>query len=177
MAVGIWIYDHRRQERLKWEARVRNAVDQAIAQMVARQTTLTPPISPPPAPPEAAAPVSAKPTKPPPPLKPATPDSCPYCRAQAVVESLSPPQPATPVNPQADPWADSVVTVRRGPGRPKTVNTHGFACPNPECNFYNHPDAANMYASKICSAPPAITNSVFVATPHSFVCTRPLRMQ
>ena len=140
VAVGIWIYDRRRQERLMWEARVRDAVDQAIAQMAARQTALTSPVSPPPAPPEATTPVSAKPIKSPPPLKPATPDSCPHCRAQAVVESLSPLQPTVLVNPQADPWTDSVVTARRGRGRPKTLNTHGFACPNPKCNFYNQPD-------------------------------------
>ena len=29
--------------------------------------------------------------------------------------------------------------ARRGRGRPKTVITHDFACPNPECNFYNQP--------------------------------------
>ena len=70
VTVGIWVYDWRRQERLMWEARIRSAVDEAIAQMAARQAALTPPVSPPPAPAEAAAPVTAKPTKPPPPLKP-----------------------------------------------------------------------------------------------------------
>ena len=66
VAVGIWVHDRRRQESLMWEARVRDAVDQAIAQMVARQTTLTPPVSPPPASAETAAPGSTKPIKPPP---------------------------------------------------------------------------------------------------------------
>ena len=108
VVVGIWVYDRRRQERLMWEARIRAAVDEAIAQMAARQAALTPPVSPPPAPVEAAAPVSPKPVKPPPPpLKPATADTCPHCRAQALVESLHPAQPATPVIPQADSWANS----------------------------------------------------------------------
>lgn len=124
VTVGIWVYDWRRQERLMWEARIRSAVDEAIAQMTARQAALTPPVSPP-APAEAAASVTAKPTKPPPPLKPANPDACPHCRA----------------NPLADPWADSVEPARRERGRPKTVSTLGFAYPNPECNFYNQPDS------------------------------------
>ena len=138
---GIWIYDWRRQERSMWEARIRTAVDEAIAQMAARQTALTPPVSPLPAPTEAAAPVSPKPAKSPPSLKPANPDACPYCRANALVDASSPVQPATPAHPQPDPWADNVGSTRRCPGRPKTIDTHGFACPNPECHFYNQPDA------------------------------------
>ena len=142
VVVGIWVYDWRRQERLMWEARIRAAVDEAIAQMAARHAALTPPVSPPPAPAEAAAPVSPKPAKPPPPpLKPATADTCPHCRANALVESSSPVQPTTPVNPPVDRWADSVESARRGRGRPKTIDTHGFACPNPECDFYNQPDS------------------------------------
>ena len=139
VTVGIWIYDWRREERLMWEARIRAAVDEAIAQMAARQVALTLPVSPPPAPTEAAAPVTAKPTKPP--LKPATADACPHCRANALVESSRPVRPTTPVNPPVDRWADSVEPARRGRGRPKTVSTLGFACPNPECNFYNQPDS------------------------------------
>ena len=57
------------------------------------------------------------------------------------MESSSPVQPTTPVHPLVDRWADSVEPARRGRGWPKTVITHGFACPNPECNFYNQPDS------------------------------------
>jgi IS1 family transposase/transposase-like protein len=65
-------------------------------------------------------------------LKPRTPDDCPTCRlgstASSVLESVP-----TPVRP----WCE--VKSRRG--APKRINTAGFACPNPQCQYFGNTDA------------------------------------
>ena len=67
-------------------------------------------------------------------LKPRSPSDCAACRAAstalATPTSISAPPPT--------PW--SQIKSRRG--RPKTIATQGFACPNPACAYYNIADAA-----------------------------------
>jgi hypothetical protein len=64
--------------------------------------------------------------------KPRTPDDCPICRQQAAhsAETAVPPAPIIP-------WRER--KSRRG--RPKRINTHGFACPNRTCAYYQISDA------------------------------------
>jgi IS1 family transposase/transposase-like protein len=60
------------------------------------------------------------------PLRPRTPEDCPDCRAATV-----PPNPSPVGVSSARAWRE--VKSRRG--RPKRVNTEGFACPNPDCAY------------------------------------------
>jgi IS1 family transposase len=65
-------------------------------------------------------------------LKPRTPDDCPICRQQA-----APPTETGTPRPSIIPWRER--KSRRG--RPKRINTHGFACPNRTCMYYRITDA------------------------------------
>ena len=65
-------------------------------------------------------------------LQPRTPEDCPACRSP-VAQSLAVPGPP----PSVRPWHES--KSRRG--RPKRIATHGFACPNPACDYYRVTDA------------------------------------
>jgi len=62
------------------------------------------------------------------PLKPRTPDNCPACRAAL----LSLPLVATPLKPYSQ--------VKGPRGRKKSIVTAGYACPNPDCLYYNITD-------------------------------------
>lgn len=63
------------------------------------------------------------------PLRPRTPDDCPFCRET----SESPAGPKTVV-----PYAQ-----RKSPrGRKKTIDTQGYACPHGDCDFFLNTDAA-----------------------------------
>jgi hypothetical protein len=57
-------------------------------------------------------------------LKPRTPDDCPICHQQAALPTKTG-APCPPIIP----WRER--KSRRG--RPKRINTHGFACPNRTC--------------------------------------------
>jgi transposase-like protein len=73
----------------------------------------------------------AKRSRPPRLLKPRTPDDCPACRLTSEVLSAGMPAPV-PVRP----WRE--VKSRRG--APKRINTKGFACPNPQCQYFGNTD-------------------------------------
>ena len=65
-------------------------------------------------------------------LRPRTPQDCPHCRSALAT-------PAPPAAPRlVPPWR---APGRRG-GRPLTVSTAGFACPNPACVYVGVTDAA-----------------------------------
>jgi transposase-like protein len=59
-------------------------------------------------------------------LKPCSPDDCPACRLASTASSDAGPEPVA-----VRPWSE--VKSRRG--APKRVNTEGFACPNPQCEY------------------------------------------
>jgi IS1 family transposase/transposase-like protein len=65
-------------------------------------------------------------------LKPRTPDDCPACRLASPALSAGVPAPV-PLRP----WCE--VKSRRG--APKRINTEGFACPNPQCQYFGNTDA------------------------------------
>ena len=65
-------------------------------------------------------------------LKPRTPDDCPVCRLASTASSGGGRAPA-PVRP----WGE--VKSRRG--APKRIDTAGFACPNPQCQYFGSTDA------------------------------------
>ena len=65
-------------------------------------------------------------------LKPRSPDDCPACRLVSIVSSVGEPASA-PVRP----WSE--VKSRRG--APKRIDTAGFACPNPLCQYFGSTDA------------------------------------
>jgi len=65
-------------------------------------------------------------------LKPRTPDDCPLCHL-ASAPSLG----AGPVPGPLRPWRE--VKSRRG--APKRIDTEGFACPNPQCLYFEITDA------------------------------------
>jgi IS1 family transposase/transposase-like protein len=65
-------------------------------------------------------------------LKPRTPDDCPACRLTSTPSSGRGPASA-PVRP----WCE--VKSRRG--APKRIDTEGFACPNPQCQYFGNTDA------------------------------------
>jgi hypothetical protein len=70
--------------------------------------------------------LNAKPT--PRPLKPRTPDDCRVCRSalRGLLPASTPPKPYSYV---------------KGPrGRKKRMATFGFACPNPDCQYYGITD-------------------------------------
>lgn len=71
-----------------------------------------------------------KPKRLPRPLKPRTPDDCPACDLSASTPSVSVPTP--PVRP----WRE----VKSSRGRPKSINTNGYACENPICVYRNVTD-------------------------------------
>jgi IS1 family transposase/transposase-like protein len=65
-------------------------------------------------------------------LKPRCPDDCPACRLAST--------PASGVRPACvpvRPWCE--VKSRRG--APKRIDTAGFACPNPQCQYFSNTDA------------------------------------
>jgi hypothetical protein len=63
-------------------------------------------------------------------LKPRTPDDCPICCQHVVLTDT--PSSRSPLTP----W--SAVKSRRG--RPKRINTQGFACPNRRCAYFRITD-------------------------------------
>jgi transposase-like protein/IS1 family transposase len=65
-------------------------------------------------------------------LKPRTPDDCPACRLASSASSAGEPVPV-PVRP----WCE--VKSRRG--APKRIDTAGFACSNPQCQYFGSTDA------------------------------------
>jgi transposase-like protein len=65
-------------------------------------------------------------------LKPRSPDDCPACRL-ACTPSPSVRSASAPVRP----WSE--VKSRRG--APKRIATAGFACPNPQCQYFGNTDA------------------------------------
>ena len=65
-------------------------------------------------------------------LKPRSPDDCPGCRLGPTALSAVVPAPV-PVRP----WSE--VKSRRG--APKRIDTAGFACPNPQCQYFGSTDA------------------------------------
>ncbi len=65
-------------------------------------------------------------------LKPRSPDDCPACRLTSTPSSGRGPAPV-PVRP----WRE--VKSRRG--APKRVNTEGYTCPNPQCQYFGNTDA------------------------------------
>ena len=75
---------------------------------------------------------TAAPTQPkaPRPLRPRSPDDCPACR-----ETIPPPPPTT--TSPIPPWR----TAKSRGGRHKTIDTEGYACPNPDCEYYGLTDA------------------------------------
>ncbi len=64
-------------------------------------------------------------------LRPRTPDDCPVCRQQPVAIPLAPSSRR-----HIRPWCAR--KSRRG--APKRINTHGFACPTPSCDYYRITD-------------------------------------
>jgi transposase-like protein len=65
------------------------------------------------------------------PLRPRTPDDCPRCRASAAAVAPAPTLSLVPY---------SQLKNRRG--RPKGIDTAGFACPNPDCPYFGVTDPA-----------------------------------
>ncbi len=65
-------------------------------------------------------------------LKPRTPDDCPACRLASTALSAGGPA-LVPVRP----WSE--VKSRRG--APKRIDTGGFACPNPQCTYFENTEA------------------------------------
>jgi len=59
-------------------------------------------------------------------LKPRCPDDCPACRLASTASSG-----VEPASSPVQPWRE--VKSRRG--APRRVNTEGFACPNPQCEY------------------------------------------
>ena len=62
------------------------------------------------------------------PLRPRTPDDCPFCR-----QTSEPPASATPVVPY--------VQCKSPRGRKKTIPTQGYACPHSDCKYFGITDA------------------------------------
>ena len=65
-------------------------------------------------------------------LKPRCPDDCLACRLTSTASPAGEPTPV-PVRP----WSE--VKSRRG--APKRIDTAGFACPNPQCQYFGSTDA------------------------------------
>jgi hypothetical protein len=65
-------------------------------------------------------------------LQPRSPDDCPACRLSSA-DSSGGGSATAPVRP----WSE--VKSRRG--APKRVDTEGFACPNPQCQYFSNTDA------------------------------------
>jgi len=65
-------------------------------------------------------------------LKPRSPDDCLACRLGSTASSGEGPAPAA-----VRPWRE--VKSRRG--APKRIDTAGFACPNPLCQYFGSTDA------------------------------------
>jgi IS1 family transposase len=63
-------------------------------------------------------------------LKPRTPDDCPVCRLASPASSAGKPGPVRP-------WGE----VKSQRGAPKHIDTAGFACPNPQCQYFGNTDA------------------------------------
>jgi hypothetical protein len=80
-------------------------------------------------------------------LKPRTPLDCPACRL-ASTQSSGVKAACAPVRP----WCE--VKSRRG--APKWIPTEGFACPNPQCLYFDNPYHVHFQAqhSFISSKPP-----------------------
>jgi IS1 family transposase len=64
-------------------------------------------------------------------LKPRSPDDCPACRQQLAIPTRDARLPVRP-------WRQ--LKSRRG--APKRIDTQGFACPTPSCDYYRITDAA-----------------------------------
>ena len=65
------------------------------------------------------------------PLRPRSPDDCPHCRDTKVTSLAAAVRPVVPY---------SQLKSRRG--RKKTIDTHGHACPNPNCDYHRITDSA-----------------------------------
>jgi transposase-like protein len=65
-------------------------------------------------------------------LKPRTPDDCPACRLAFPALSAGESAPVL-----VRPWCE--VKSRRG--APKRIDTEGFACPDPQCQYFGKTDA------------------------------------
>jgi transposase-like protein len=64
-------------------------------------------------------------------LKPRSPDDCPACHSSSTISAGVRPAPAL-----VRPWSE--VKSRRG--APKRIDTEGFACPNPQCQYFGNTD-------------------------------------
>ena len=73
--------------------------------------------------------VSSPNRKTPRPLKPRTPNDCPVCG-----RPHSTPLWGNPRKPGVIPWSECQ-SLR---GRPKTICTAGYACPNPDCDYHGN---------------------------------------
>ncbi len=60
-------------------------------------------------------------------LKPRTPDDYPHCR-----QERASPIAAMPTHPLICPWSE----VKSHRGRPKQIDTQGYACENPACTYF-----------------------------------------
>ena len=76
--------------------------------------------------------VSSPKRKAPRPLKPRTPNDCPVCG-----RAHSTPLVGNVRKPGAVPWRERKSTR----GRPKTLCTAGYACPNPDCDYHGNTDS------------------------------------
>ncbi len=64
------------------------------------------------------------------PLRPRTPDDCPFCRESGETPANS--KTVIPYAQRKNP---------RGPLREKTIDTQGYACPHPDCAYFQITDA------------------------------------
>ena len=65
-------------------------------------------------------------------LHPRTPDDCPSCRRQTIIQAEN-----ITTRTLVTPWG----TMKSRRGAPKRIDTHGFACPNRTCTYYRSIDA------------------------------------
>jgi hypothetical protein len=64
------------------------------------------------------------------PLKPRTPNDCQHCRVSATIPDTQTTRP--PIRP----WRE----LKNRHGAPKRIDTHGYACPNPDCLYFGITD-------------------------------------
>lgn len=65
------------------------------------------------------------------PLRPRTSEDCPHCRGAAATRPATTARTVVPC-----------VQLKSRRGRKKTINSHGQACPNPHCVYYQITDSA-----------------------------------
>ena len=66
--------------------------------------------------------------------KPKSPNDCPHCCGQIELKSY-------PINPRVTPYSER----KSGRGRKKEIETEGYACPHPGCDYYAN-TAADVHA-------------------------------